>query len=141
MAATRNERDQRVTIWSISPDIIGAYFGILLIQYIPAIVFNAYMHIRQQTANDTFAVTAIEIIKASGPIGIGSAMNAIAIALFVEAIMVLARMLSKQQREEGIKEGSKRENAKWRAWAKEHGIPEEELPIFAKNEDEQDDDQ
>ena len=47
--------------------------------------------------------------------------------------MVLARMLSKQQREqgraEGIKEERKRSNAKLRAWAKQKGIPFEELPI------------
>jgi hypothetical protein len=46
-------------------------------------------------------------------------------------------MLSKQQREqgraEGIKEGAKEERkrsaAKLRAWAKQKGIPFEELPI------------
>ena len=54
--------------------------------------------------------------------------------------MVLARMLSKRQREEGIKEGRKRQNAKWRVWAKEHGIPEDELPIFDEDADERDDD-
>ena len=143
MTTANNESRQRVTIRSISPDIIGAYFGVFLIQYIPAIVFNADMQIRQQTANDTFAVTAIEIIKASGPIGIGSAMNAIAIALFVEAIMVLARMLSRQQRAEGHAEGvavgraqeRKRANAKLRAWAKEKGIPLEDLPIEDDSED------
>ena len=51
--------------------------------------------------------------------------------------MVLARMLSEQQREqgraEGIKEGAKEERkrsaAKLRAWAKQKGIPFEELPI------------
>ena len=60
-------------------------------------------------------------------------MNAIAVALFLEAVMVLARMLSKQQREqgraEGIKEERKRSAAKLRAWAKQKGIPFEELPI------------
>ena len=68
-------------------------------------------------------------------------MNAIAVALFVEAIMVLASILSKQHREqgraegivegraEGITEERKRSNAKLRAWAKEKGIPLEELPL------------
>ncbi len=80
-------------------------------------------------------------------------MNAIAVALFVEAIMVLASILSKQQREqgraegiaegraegiaegrtegivEGITEERKRSNAKLRAWAKKKGIPLEELPL------------
>jgi hypothetical protein len=52
--------------------------------------------------------------------------------------MVLARMLSKQQREqgraEGIKEERKRSNAKLRALAKEYGIPLEKLPIGDENE-------
>ena len=51
--------------------------------------------------------------------------------------MVLAKMLSKQQREEGIKEGRKRANAKWRAWAKEKGIPLEELPIDDEPKDDE----
>ena len=92
---------------------MGAYFAIFLVQYIPGIAFEAYTRIQQEAAIDTFAHIALEIIRASGPIGIGSAMNAIAIALFLEAVMVLARMLSKQQREqgraEGIKEGAKEE--------------------------------
>ena len=133
MTTAGNEREQRVAIWSVPPQAIGAYFGIFLIQYIPGVVFAAYMHIRQHAADDTFPAVAIEIIKASGPIGIGSAMNAIAIALFMEAIMVLARMLSRQQREEGIKEGRdqerKRANAKLRALAEKYDIPEEELQI------------
>ena len=102
---------------------MGAYFAIFLVQYIPGIAFEAYTRIQQEAAIDTFAHIALEIIRASGPIGIGSAMNAIAVALFLEAVMVLARMLSKQQREqgraEGIKEERKRSNAKLRALAKE----------------------
>ena len=98
------------------------------------------MLIRQRAENDTFGHTALEIVETSGPIGIESAMNALAVAVFVEAIMVLAKMLERQQREEGfrqgVKEGRKRSNAIWRAWAKEKGIPVEDLPI----EDETDDD-
>ncbi|MCY4580975.1 MAG: hypothetical protein OXD31_18260, partial [Chloroflexi bacterium] len=79
-----------------------------------------------------------EIIRASGPIGIGSAMNAIAIAVSVEAIMVLAKMLERQRwekgRAEGIKEERKRSNAKLRALAKEYGIPEDKLPIEDEEE-------
>ena len=112
---------------------MGVYFAIFLVQYIPGIAFEAYTRIQQEAAIDTFAHIALEIIRASGPIGIGSAMNAIAVALFLEAVMVLARMLSKQQREqgraEGIKEERKRSAAKLRAWAKQKGIPFEELPI------------
>ena len=112
---------------------MGAYFAIFLVRYIPGIAFEAYTRIQQEAAIDTFAHIALEIIRASGPIGIGSAMNAIAVALFLEAVMVLARMLSKQQREqgraEGIKEERKRSAAKLHAWAKQKGIPFEELPI------------
>ena len=60
-------------------------------------------------------------------------MNAIAVAIFVEAVMVLAKMFERQRwekgRAEGIKEERKRSNAKLRAWAKEDGIPEDRLPL------------
>ena len=70
-------------------------------------------------------------------------MNALAVAVFVEAVMVLAKMLSKQQREEGraqgIKEGIKQErkrsNAKLRAWAKENSIPEDRLPLAPEDDE------
>ena len=95
------------------------------------------MLIQQRSADDTFAHTAIEIVEASGPLGIGAAMNAIAVAIFVEAVMVLAKMLERQRWEKGraegieigIKEERKRSNAKLRALAKEYGIPEDKLPI------------
>ncbi len=120
----------------MSPKTIGAYFAIFLIQYIPSLVFKGFT-LFQQVTGESVAHTAIKVIEASGPIGIGSAMNALAVAVFVEAVMVLAKMLSKQQREEGIKEGRKRANAKWRAWAKEKGIPLEELPIDDEPEDDE----
>ena len=139
MTPTAGEPDQRIAIWSLSPQTIGAYFAIFLIQYIPGVLFKAYTLIQQRDAGDAFAHTAIEVIEASGPLGIGAAMNAVAIAIFVEAVMVLAKMVERQRweqgRAEGIKEGRKRSNAMWRAWAKEKGIPVEELPI----EDETDD--
>ena len=138
MTTASEDSKPRVAIWTISPTIIGAYFGIFLIQYIPGAVFGAYRQMQQAT-DAAFADTAFEVIKASGPIGIGSAMNAIAIALLLEATMVLARMLSKQQREQGLAEGRaqerKRSNAKLRAWAKEKGIPIEELPLEDETED------
>ena len=53
--------------------------------------------------------------------------------------MVLARIYNEQQRrkgfEQGVKQERKRSNAKWRAWAKERGIPMEELPIDDEPED------
>lgn len=69
-------------------------------------------------------------------------MNATAVALSVEAFMVLAKILSEQQRQQGIKIGielgikeeRKRSNDKLRAWAKKYGIPEEELPIEDEDE-------
>ena len=142
VTTTRSEPEQRVAIWSLSPQTIGVYFAIFLIQYIPSAAFKVYALIQQRAADDTFAHTALEIVQASGPIGIGSAMNAIAIAVFVEAVMVLARMLSEQQRaqgraegiKEGIKEERKRSNAKLRALAKEYGIPEDKLPIEDEDE-------
>ena len=142
VTTTLSEPGKRIAIWSLSPQTMGAYFAIFLVQYIPGIAFEAYTRIQQEAAIDTFAHIALEIIRASGPIGIGSAMNAIAVALFLEAVMVLARMLSKQQREqgraEGIKEGAKEERkrsaAKLRAWAKRKGIPFEELPIEDEDE-------
>ena len=140
MTTTPSEPEQRIAIWSLSPQTIGAYFAIFLIQYIPSLVFKGFT-LFQQIAGESVAHTAIKVIEASGPIGIGSAMNALAVAVFVEAVMVLAKMLSKQQREEGraegIKEGRKRSNAKWRAWAKERGIPMEELPIHDEHEDDE----
>ena len=75
----------------------------------------------------------VEVIKASGPIGVGSATNALAIAMLVEAIMVLASIINERKRQEGIKQGirqeRKRSNAKLRAVAEKYGIPEDELPI------------
>ena len=63
-------------------------------------------------------------------------MNALAVAVFVEAVMVLAKMVEKQRwekgRQQGIKEERKRSNAKLRAWAKEYGIPEDKLPLRLK---------
>jgi len=60
-------------------------------------------------------------------------MNAIAIAVLVEAVMVLAKMVERQRWEqghaEGVKQERKRSNAKLRALAKEYGIPEDKLPL------------
>ena len=142
MSNAHGETAQRIAIWSLSPQTIGAYFAIFLVQYIPGIAVEIYTFVQQQKADDTFAYAALEIIRASGPIGIGSAMNAIAIAVSVEAIMVLAKMLERQRWEKGraegieigIKEERKRSNAKLRALAKEYGIPEDKLPIEDEEE-------
>ena len=86
VTTTLSEPGKRIAIWSLSPQTMGAYFAIFLVQYIPGIAFEAYTRIQQEAAIDTFAHIALEIIRASGPIGIGSAMNAIAVALFLEAV-------------------------------------------------------
>ena len=144
MTTTSREPRQRVAIWSLLPETIGAYFAIFLIQYIPGVAFKAYTLIQQQEAGDTFAHTVIKVIEASGPLGIGAAMNAAAIAIFMEAIvMVLARMYierrlteSKEEGfEQGVKHERKRSNAKLRALAKEYGIPEDKLPLESEADD------
>ena len=103
MTTATSESEQRIAIWSLPARVIGVYFAIYLIQYIPSVAFEAYTY--QRAADEAFARAAIEIIKASGPIGIGSATNALAVAMLVEAVMVLASIINKQQREEGIKIG------------------------------------
>ena len=141
MTITPSEPEQRIAIWSLSPQTIGAYFAIFLIQYIPSLAFKGFT-LFQQATGESVAHTAIKVIEASGPIGIGSAMNALAVAVFVEAVMVLAKMLERQQRAEGraegikqgIKQERKRSNAKLRALAKEYGIPEDKLPIEDEDE-------
>ena len=141
MTTAHNEPVQRVAIWSLSPQTIGAYFAVFLVQYILGIAFETFAYI-QSAASADFMYVALEIVKASGPIGIGSAMSAIAIAVLVESVMVLAKMLERQKREEGFRQGieqgvkqeRKRSNAKLRAWAKENGISEDKLPLAPEDD-------
>ena len=97
--------EQRIAIWSLSARVIGAYFVIFLIQYVPSMAFEAYSRLSQRTADETFVHAAVEVVKACGPIGIGAATNALAIAMMVEMVMVLAKILSEYQRAAGIQEG------------------------------------
>ncbi len=146
--------EQRIAIWSLSARVIGAYFVIFLIQYVPGAAFEAYSRLGQRAADETLVHAAVEVVKACGPIGIGAATNALAIAMIVETVMVLAKIISEHQRaagfqagvEEGFQEGSKqgfqegvererkRKNAKIRALGKKYGIPEDELPIEDEDE-------
>ena len=146
--------EQRIAIWSLSARVIGAYFVIFLVQYVPGAAFEAYSRLGQRAADETLVHAAVEVVKACGPIGIGAATNALAIAMMVETVMVLAKIISEHQRaagfqagvEEGFQEGSKqgfqegvererkRKNAKIRALAKKYGIPEDELPIEDEDE-------
>ena len=150
--------EQRIAIWSLSARVIGAYFVIFLVQYVPGAAFEAYSRLGQRAADETLVHAAVEVVKACGPIGIGAATNALAIAMMVETVMVLAKIISEHQRaagiregfqagvEEGFQEGSKqgfqegvererkRKNARIRALAKKYGIPEDELPIEDEDE-------
>ena len=140
MSTETSEPEPRIAIWSLPARVIGVYFIAYLVQYIPSVAFEAYTY--QRADGEMPVRTIIEIIKASGPIGLGSATNALAAAMIAEAIMVLASMINKRQRAqgraEGLKEGRaqgvkqtvKRSNANLRAWAKERGIPEDELPFL-----------
>ena len=152
MATETSETEPRIAIWSLPARVIGVYFIAYLVQYIPSVAFEAYTY--QREAGESLARTVIEIIKASGPIGLGSATNALAAAMIAEAIMVLASMINKRQRargraeglKEGLKEGRtlgvkeghaqgvkeerKRSNANLRALAEKYGIPEDELPFM-----------
>ena len=68
--------EQRIAIWSLSARVIGAYFVIFLIQYVPGAAFEAYSRLGQRAADETLVHAAVEVVKACGPIGIGAATNA-----------------------------------------------------------------
>ncbi len=163
---------QRVAMLSISPKMLGAYFVIFWVQYAPgmALMLTArYQAWRRADAD--LAVIIPEVLKESGPIGIGAAVNATAIIILAEVIMVLAQMVKKKQyeagrqegivegrqegiaegrqegrqegiaegrqegRQEGIAEGRKQSAKRMRAWAKDRGIPEDELPLDPDDDD------
>ena len=145
---------------SISPKMLGAYFVIFWVQYAPgmALMLTArYQDWRRADAD--LAVIIPEALKESGPIGIGAAVNATAIIILAEVIMVLAQIVKKKQyeagveqgielgrqegiaegrqegRQEGIAEGRKQSAKRMRAWAKDRGIPEDELPLDPDDDD------
>ena len=133
MTTPTSEPEPRIAIWSLPARVIGVYFIAYLVQYIPSVAFEAYSY--QRETGEALVRTIIEIIKASGPIGLGSATNALAAAMIAEAIMVLASMINKRQRArghaeglkegrtQGVKEERKRSNAKIRALAEKYGHP------------------
>ena len=153
--APEPEPEPRIAIWSLSARVIGAYFVIFLLQYAPGVALEAYAHWPPAPPGDgaaamEMALAAVAIVKASGPIGIGSATNALAVAIIVEATMVLAKIISMHQREEGFRRGvkhgmeqererrneeRKQRNAKLRALAEKYGIPEAELPIADEDDE------
>lgn len=163
---------QRVAMLSISPKMLGAYFVIFWAQY--ALGMALMLTARYQAwrrADADIAVIIPEALKESGPIGIGAAVNATAIIILAEVIMVLAQMVKKKQyeagrqegivegrqegiaegrqegrqegiaegrqegRQEGIAEGRKQSAKRMRAWAKDRGIPEDELPLDPDDDD------
>ena len=93
----------------------------------------------------------LDSLSAIGPIGFGAAVTSLTLSLALEAILVLAELWRRRQydqghregREEGIEEGveigaelNRRQNsAKLREWAKERGIPSDDLPDFAEPSD------
>ena len=149
--APEPDAEPRIAIWSLSARVIGAYFVLFLVQYAPGVALTAYTQWPASASDATaiaLALSAVGIIEASGAIGLGAAANALAIAMIVEGAMVLAKIISMHQREEGFRQGVKQgreegveqerqrrnkanqqRNAKLRALAEKYGIPESELPI------------
>lgn len=120
--------------------MMGAYVVLFCVQWVAGMAIEIYYQIWQR-ADNTLANAVLEIIKESGAIGTGAAANSIAIALMLEGIMVLAQMIKKkreaeayrrgvtQGREEGVTLERRRKNKEFINWAKEKGIPVEDLPI------------
>ena len=155
MDTTERLAERRVSIWSVSPAMLGVYFVIFWVQCVAGIATDAYYQVQQRSDAPVF-VTLLEVIRGAGPTGIGAAVNAIVIALFVEAIMVLAQIIKRRQleqgraigleqgraqgveqgREQGLEQGAEQarleHTEQLRAWAKERGIPLDELPEFGK---------
>ena len=127
-------QEQRISISSLSPEMMGAYVILFCVQWVAGMAIEIYHQIWQRPDN-TLANAVLEIIKESGAIGTGAAANSIAIALMLEGIMVLAQIIKKKReaeaRRQGIEEGitlGRRQMAKeYIALAKEKGIPLEDL--------------
>lgn len=112
--------------------MMGAYVILFCVQWVAGMAIEIHYQIWQR-ADNTLANAALEIIKESGAIGTGAAANSIAIALMLEGIMVLAQMIKKKREAEayrrGVAEERRRNNKELIDWAKEKGIPVEDLPI------------
>ena len=143
--------EQRVAIWSLSPAMLTLYFVIFWVQCVAGIATDAYYQLHQR-ADAPVPITLLEIVRGSGPTGIGAAVNALVIALFVEATMVLAQIVKRRQFEQGRVQGREEARAEAReearaeareearrehteqleAWAKEKDIPLDDLPKLRK---------
>ena len=147
MSTTKRPTEQRVAIWSLSPAMLTLYFVIFWVQCVVGIATDAYYQL-QQRADAPVPVTLLEIVRGSGPTGIGAAVNALVIALFVEATMVLAQIVKRRQfeqgrvqgreeareevREEAREEARREHTEQLEAWAKEKDIPLDDLPKLRK---------
>ena len=139
MNTTKRPAEQRVAIWSLSPAMLTLYFVIFWVQCVVGIAIDAYYQL-QQRADAPVPATLLEIVRGSGPTGIGAAVNALVIALFVEATMVLAQIVKRRQFEQGraqgreeVREEAQREHTEQlEAWAKEKDIPLDDLPKLGK---------
>lgn len=139
MNTTKRPAEQRVAIWSLSPAMLTLYFVIFWVQCVAGIAIDAYYQL-QQRADAPVPATLLEIVRGSGPTGIGAAVNALVIALFVEATMVLAQIVKRRQFEQGraqgreeVREEAQREHTEQlEAWAKEKDIPLDDLPKLGK---------
>ena len=125
--------------------MVGVYFALFWIQCVAGIAINAYNQIWLRPDN-TVINSIMQIIVGTGPISLGAAANSILVAISAEGIMVLAAWVKKRQLKQGIQIGveqgkeigraeeRQRANAKMRAWAKEKGIPPDELPTIDETE-------
>ena len=85
----------------------------------------------------------LDSLSAIGPIGFGAAVTSLTLSLALEAILVLAELWRRRQYDKGVEEGveigaelNRRQNsATLREWAKERGIPADDLPDFAEPPD------
>ena len=54
------ESESRVAIWSLSARVVGAYFAMYLLQYVPSVAFEAYTHFQQRAADETLARVMVD---------------------------------------------------------------------------------
>ena len=125
--------------------MVGVYFALFWIQCVAGIAISVYNQIWLRS-DIIITDTILQVIVGTGPISLGAAANSILIAISAEGIMVLAAWVKKRQLEQGIQIGveqgkeigraeeRQRANAKMRAWAKEKGIPPDELPTIDETE-------
>ena len=142
-ASAKRGKEGRPDIWSVSSKTLGFYLVLFWAQCVAGIALT----IRREAlarADGDLSEAFLNSLSAIGPIGFGAAVTSLTLSLTLEAILVLAQIIKQRQydkgveigREEGIEEGveigvnrARRDhNAKIQAWAKQRGIPADELP-------------